>query len=66
MEESKKLLKSNKPIMLIQLNKSDTDTYNYWLNTYRFISGKSPTYVQRTECFLSLQNNNTPSWIYSS
>lgn len=49
--------------MFIKLTSSQTQKYNNWLYLYESKFKKNTTYVERTQCFLAIQNNTTPYWV---
>lgn len=50
--------------MLIILPLYQKLLYIQYLNSYKAYFGKEPNYQIRTECFICVNNNIKPSWLY--
>ena len=48
--------------MIIQLQGRVAENYQGWLRLYERLTGKAPTYKERTEAFFAAQDNIRPSW----
>jgi hypothetical protein len=50
--------------MLIQLTGSTADDYRGWLQSYRNLTGKEPTALERTEAFFAARWGTRPFWVF--
>jgi hypothetical protein len=51
--------------MLVQLKGRTAELYQGWLALYERLTGKAPTYLERTQALFAAQDGNRPPWAIS-
>ena len=49
--------------MIVKLENKQAELYKAFLEIYRNLTQKEPTYKERTEAFFAARNNRNPYWI---